>query len=67
MAQTCPLPGDERKESLVIDGLDVIFSGPKSPVKESDVSSDICVVPDLFPVVLPKKAVEPLVLPVWSL
>ena len=46
-----PLPGDERNESLVIDGLDVIFSGRKSPVKESDVSSDICVVPDLFPVV----------------
>ena len=56
-----PVPGDERKGSLVIDGLDVILSGRKSPVKESDVSSDICVVPDLFPVVLPKKAAEPLV------
>ena len=47
-------------ESLVTDGLDVILSGRKSPVKESDVSSDICVVPNLFPVVLLKKAAKPL-------
>ena len=36
-------------------------------MKESDVSRDICVVPDLFPVVMPKKAAEPLVLPVVAL
>ena len=62
-----PLPVDEGKASLVVDGLDVIFSGRKSNVKGSDVSSDICVVPDLFPVVMPKKAAEPLVLPVVAL
>ena len=36
-------------------------------MKGSDVSSGICVVPDLFPVVMPKKAAEPLVLPVVAL
>ena len=35
--------------------------------KRSDVSLDICVVPDQFPVVVPKKAAEPLVLPVVAL
>ena len=53
--------------SLVVDGLDVIFSGQKSNVQGSDVSGDICVVPDLFPVVMPMKAAEPLVLPVVAL
>ena len=59
-----PLPVDEGKESLDDDGLDVIFS----TVKISDVSRDICVEPDQFPVVVPKEAVEPLVLPVvaWT-
>ena len=33
-------------------------------MKISDVSCGICVVPDQFPVGVPKKAVEPLVLPV---
>ena len=61
-----PLPVEEGKVSLVVDGLDVIFSGRKSNVQGSDVSSDICVVPDLFPVLMPKKAAEPLVLPVGA-
>ena len=62
-----PLPVDTGKESLVVDGLDVIISRRKSNVKRSDVSHDICVVPDLFPVVVPKKAAEPLILPVVAL
>ena len=59
-----PLPVDKGKVSLVEDGPDVIFSGWKLNVKISDVSRGICVVSDQFPVVVPKKAVEPLVLPV---
>ena len=59
-----PLPVDKGKESLDDDGPDIIFSGRKSNVKRSDVSCDICVVPDQFPVVVPKLAAEPLVLPV---
>ena len=62
-----PLPIDEGKESLVDDGLDVIFCGRESNVKRSDVSRDICVVPDQFPVVVPKEPMEPLVLPVVAL
>ena len=62
-----PLLVDEGKESLDDDGLDVIFSGRESTVKISDVSRDICVEPDQFPVVVPKEAVEPLVLPVVAL
>ena len=54
-----PLPVDEGKESLDDDGLDVIFSGRESTVKVLDVSCDICVEPDQFPVVVPKEAVEP--------
>ena len=48
-------------------GLDVVFAGRKSNVQGSDVSSDICVVLDLFPVMMPKKAAEPLFLPVVAL
>ena len=59
-----PLLVDKGKESLDDDGPDVIFSGRKSNVKRSDVSRDICVVPDQFPVVVPKLSAEPLVLPV---
>ena len=58
-----PLPVDEGKDSLDDDGLDVIFSGWESTVNISDVSHDICV----EPVVVPKEAVEPLVLPVVAL
>ena len=58
-----PLPVDKAKELLVEDGPDVIFSGWKLNVM-SDVSREICVVPDEFLVVVAKKAVEPLVLPV---
>ena len=36
-------------------------------MKTSDVSRDIRVVPDQFPVVVPKEAAEPLVLPVVAL
>ena len=59
-----PLPVDKGKESLVEDGPNVIVSGRKFNVKLSYVSCGVCVVPDQFPVVVPKKAVEPLVLPV---
>ena len=62
-----PLPVDMGKESLVEDGPDVILSGWKLNVKISDVSRGICVVPDQFPVVVPKKAVEPLVLSVVAM
>ena len=62
-----PLLVDEGKESLDDDGLDVIFSGRESTVKILDVSCDICVEPDQFPVVVPKEAVEPQVLPVVAL
>ena len=57
-----PLLVDKGKESLVEDSPDIIFSGRKLNVKISDVSRGICVVPDQFLVVVPKKAVEPLVL-----
>ena len=56
-----PLPVDKGKESLVEDGPDVIVSGWKLDMKISDVSRGICVIPDEFPVIVPKKAVEPLV------
>ena len=59
-----PLPVDKGKESLVADGPDVIVSGRMLNVKISDVSRGICAVPDQFLVVVPKTAVEPLVLPV---
>ena len=59
-----PLPVKTGKVSLVEDGLDVIVSGRKSNVGRTDVSREICVVPDQCPVVVPKLAVEPLVLPV---
>ena len=62
-----PLPVDGGGEFLVDDGLDVIISRRGSTMKISDVSCDICVVPDQFPVVVPKEAVEPLVLPVVAL
>ena len=45
-----PLPVDKGQESLVEDSLDVAISGRESTVKISDVSRDICVVPDQFPV-----------------
>ena len=59
-----PLPVDKGKESLVEDGPDVIFSGRELNVKISDVSREICVVPDEFPAVVAMVAVELLVLPV---
>ena len=49
---------------LVEDGPGVIVSGRKSNVGRTDVSCEICVVPDQCPVVVPKMAVEPIVLPV---
>ena len=59
-----PLPVNTGKVSLVEDGLDVIVSGQKSNVDRSDVSREICVVPDQCPVVVPKMAAEPLLLTV---
>ena len=54
-------------EFLDDDGLDVIISRRESTVMISDVSRDICVEPDQFPVVVPKEAVELLVLFVVAL
>ena len=62
-----PLPVDKGGESLDDAGLDVVFSGQEFTVKLSDFSRDICVEPDQFPVVVPKEAVEPLVLTVVAL
>ena len=62
-----PLPVGTGKVSLVEDGPDVIVSGRKSNVGRSDVSREICVVPDQCPVVVPMLAAEPLVLPVVAL
>ena len=59
-----PLPVDTGKVSLAEDGPDVIVSGQKSNVGRSDVSREICVVPDQCPVVVPRLAAVPLVLPV---
>ena len=47
-----------------MDGPDVILSGRELNVEISDVSREICAVPDEFPVVVATMAVEPLVLPV---
>ena len=59
-----PLPVDKGKASLVKDGPDVIVSRRMLNMKISDVSHGICAVPDQFPVVVLRTAVEPLVLPV---
>ena len=59
-----PLPVDMEKVSLAEDGPDVIVSGRKSNVGGSDVSREICVVPEQCPVVVPQMFVVPLVLPV---
>ena len=62
-----PLPVDKGMVSLGNEGLDVIISGRESTVMISDVSCDICVEPDQLPVVVSKKAVEPLALPMVTL
>ena len=49
-----PLTACKGQEFLVEDGPDVIVSGRESIITESDVSCEICVVSDLFPVVVPK-------------
>ena len=51
-AQTCPC--------WWTDNLDIIISGRESTVRMSDVNRDICVEPELFPVVMSTDAVEPL-------
>ena len=55
-----PLPMCKGQEFLVEDGPDVIVSGRESIITESDVSCEICVVSDQFPVVVPKLASVPL-------
>ena len=62
-----PLLVDEGRESLPEDGLDAILSGRESTVRMSDVNRDICVEPDLLPVVISTDAVEPLAIPVVAL
>ena len=59
-----PLPVYKGQESLVEDGPDVIVSRRESIIKKSDVSREICVVSDQFPVVVPKLAAVPLAIPV---
>ena len=54
-----PLLVDEVRESPPEDGLDVILSGQESTVGMSDVSSGICMEPDLLPVVMSTNDVEP--------
>ena len=56
------LPVEEEKDSQVEDGLGVIMPGRELDVEISDVDRDICVVPDEFPVVVDRTAVEPLFL-----
>ena len=58
--QDLPLLVDEGREYLLEDGLDVILSGRESTVRMSDVSSEICVVSDQFPVVMPMLDAVPL-------
>ena len=50
---------DEVRESPPEDGLDIILSGRESTVGMSDVSSGICMEPDLLPVVMSTNDVEP--------
>ena len=56
-------PVDE-KDSQVEDGPDMTLPGRELGVEISEVDREICVVPDEFPVVVAKTAVEPLFLPV---
>ena len=62
-----PVLVDEERESLPEDGLDEILSGRKSTMRMSDVSCDICVEPELLPVVMSTDAVEPLAVPLVAL
>ena len=62
-----PLLVDGGRESLPEDSLDVIHSGRKSTVRMSDVNRDICVEPELFPVVMSTDAVDPLAVSVVAL
>ena len=62
-----PLLLVEGKESLPDSDLDVILSGRESTVGMSDVSRDICLEPDLLPVVMSMDGVEPLAVPVVAL
>ena len=55
-----PLPVWKGQDFLVVDGSDVIVSGRESISTNSDVSCEICVVPDQLPVVVPKLAAVPL-------
>ena len=55
-----PLPVCKGQDFLAEDGPDVIVSGQDSIITESDVSCEICVVSDQFPVVEPKLAAVPL-------
>ena len=74
VAQTRPRVGrgpdllvDGGRESLPEDSLDVIISGRESTARMSDVSRDICLEPELFPVVMSTDAVDPLAVPVVAM
>ena len=62
-----PLLVDGGRESLPEDSMDVIISGRESTVRMSDVSRDICVEPELLPVVMSTHAIEALAVPVVTL
>ena len=55
-----PLPVCKEQDFLAVDGSDVIVSGRASILEKSDVSCEICVVADQFPLVVPKLVVVPL-------
>ena len=55
-----PLLMGKGRDFLAGDEPEVIVSGRKSKIAESDVSHEICVVSDQFPVVAPKLAAVPL-------
>ena len=55
-----PLLVCQGQDFLAEDGPEVIVSGRESIITDSDVSCEICVVPDQLPVVVPKSAAVPL-------
>ena len=55
-----PLPGSRGRDFREVDGPEVIVSGRESIIAESDVCSEICVVSDQRPVVMPRLAAVPL-------
>ena len=55
-----PLLVCQGQDVLADDGPEILVSGRESIITDSDVSHEICVIPDRLPVVVPRLAVGPL-------